>query len=57
MKWSGRSPHWRDEHLFVLAQALSMYDSLASDYSSARAKMKALLGPLERPSDRAGRRE
>jgi transposase len=40
--------NWRDEHLFVLAQALSMYDSLAERLLECEAKMKALLAPLER---------
>ena len=38
--------NWRDEHLFVLAQALAMYDSLAERLLECEAKIEALLVPL-----------
>jgi transposase len=38
--------NWRDEHLFVLAQALAMYDSLAQRVAECDAKLQALLIPL-----------
>jgi transposase len=38
--------NWRDEHLFVLAQALAMYDSLAQRIVECDAKMQAVLTPL-----------
>ena len=38
--------NWREEHLFVLAQALTMYDSLAQRIVECDAKMEALLSPL-----------
>jgi transposase len=40
--------NWRDEHLFVLAQALAMYDSLAQRLLECDAKIEALLAPLGR---------
>lgn len=40
--------NWREEHLFVLAQALSMYDSLAQRLSECDAKLDALLAALQR---------
>ena len=38
--------NWRDEHLFVLEQALAMYDSLAARLLECETKMEALLAPL-----------
>ena len=38
--------NWRDEHLFLLAQALAMYDSLAERLLECEAKIEALLAPL-----------
>ena len=38
--------NWRDEHLFVLSQALAMYDSLAKRVAECDAKLQALLIPL-----------
>jgi transposase len=38
--------NWRDEHLFVLAQALAMYDSLAQRLLECEGKIAALLAPL-----------
>jgi hypothetical protein len=40
--------NWREEHVFVLAQALAMYDSLAQRLSECDAKLQALLTPLGR---------
>src|SRR5260370_37655074 len=40
--------NWRDEHLFVLAQALAMFDSLAERILERDAKTEALLVPLRR---------
>ena len=40
--------NWRDEHLFVLAQALAMYDSLAQRVTECDAKLESLLAPLGR---------
>jgi transposase len=36
--------NWRDEHLFVLGQALAMYDDIAGHLAECDAKMQALLG-------------
>ena len=54
--------NWRDEHLFVLAQALAMYDSLAQRVLECDAKLETLLAPLGRhdvelagPAKRAGK--
>ena len=54
--------NWREEHLFVLAQALAMYDSLAQRVVECDAKIEALLAPLGQhevkltgPSKRAGK--
>jgi transposase len=54
--------NWREEHLFVLAQALAMYDSLAQRILECDAKIEALLAPLGRhevtltgPAKRAGK--
>jgi transposase len=54
--------NWRDEHVFVLAQALAMYDSLALRVAECDAKLDALLVPLGRhdvklagPAKRAGK--
>jgi transposase len=38
--------NWRDKHLFVLTQALAMYDSLAQRVAECDAKLQALLIPL-----------
>lgn len=38
--------NWREEHLFVLTQALVMYDSLAQRIAECDAKIEALLTPL-----------
>ena len=38
--------NWRDEHLFVLAQALAMYDSLAQRVIECDAKLQTLLDAL-----------
>ena len=43
--------NWRDEHLFVLEQALAMYDSLAARLLECETKMEALLAPLGQPPD------
>src|SRR5260370_26720060 len=40
--------NWRDEHLFVLAQALAMFDSLAERILECDATTEALLVPLGR---------
>ncbi|MHB1670314.1 IS110 family RNA-guided transposase [Thiomonas sp.] len=54
--------NWREEHLFVLGQALAMYDSLAQRLGECNAKIDALLDArgthevkLEGPSKRAGK--
>jgi transposase len=38
--------NWREEHLFVLQQALAMFDSLAQRIIECDAKIEALLAPL-----------
>jgi len=40
--------NWREEHVFVLTQALAMYDSLAQRVSECDAKLQALLVALQR---------
>ena len=40
--------NWREEHLFVLTQALAMYDSLAQRIVECDAKLDALLAGLKR---------
>jgi transposase len=40
------SGNWRDEHLFVLKQALAMYDDIARHLAECDAKLQALLGEL-----------
>jgi transposase len=40
--------NWREEHLFVLAQALAMYDSVAQRIVECDVKLQALLAPLEK---------
>lgn len=40
--------NWRDEHLFVLGQALSMYDDLARHLAQCDAKLDALLDERSR---------
>jgi transposase len=54
--------NWREEHLFVLAQALAMYDSVAQRVSECDAKIESLLVALRRheveltgPSKRRGK--
>lgn len=54
--------NWRDEHVFVLAQALAMYDSLAQLVAECDTKIEALLVPmgcqevkLSGPGKRAGK--
>jgi transposase len=42
------SGNWREEHLFVLGQALAMVDSLAQRVLECEAKIEALLAPLGR---------
>jgi len=39
---------WREEHLFVLAQALAMYDSVAQRVAECDTKIEALLAALGR---------
>ena len=38
--------NWRDEHLFVLAQSLAMFDSLAQRVLECDNKIEALLAPM-----------
>jgi transposase len=38
--------NWRDEHLFVLKQALAMFDDIARHLGECDAKLQALLTPL-----------
>ncbi len=40
--------NWREEHLFVLGQAMAMFDSLAQRILECDAKIEALLVPLGR---------
>jgi hypothetical protein len=40
--------NWRDEHLFVLQQALAMFDSLAQRAVECDIKIETLLAPLAR---------
>ena len=40
--------NWREEHLFVLRQALAMYDDIASHLAECDAKLHALLAALGR---------
>jgi transposase len=40
--------NWRDEHLFVLQQALAMFDSLAQRVVECDIKIETLLAPLAR---------
>ena len=47
--------NWRDEHVFVLTQALAMYDSLAQRVSECDAKLEALLTALGRHDVELGR--
>jgi len=54
--------NWRHEHVFVLAQALAMYDSLALRVAECDTKLDALLVSLGRhevklagPAKRAGK--
>jgi hypothetical protein len=45
---SALTGNWREEHLFVLGQALAMFDSLAQRILECDAKIEALLVPLGR---------
>jgi hypothetical protein len=54
--------NWREEHLFVLAHALAMYDSVAQRVLECDCKIEALLAPLashevklDGPAKRAGK--
>jgi transposase len=54
--------NWREEHVFVLTQALAMYDSLAQRVSECDAKLQTLLVALQRhevklsgPAKRSGK--
>ncbi|MHB1700324.1 MAG: IS110 family RNA-guided transposase [Acidobacteriaceae bacterium] len=54
--------NWREEHLFVLRQALGIYDGLAQSLNECNARIDALLGALgthevklEGPAKRAGK--
>ncbi len=54
--------NWREEHVFVLTQALAMYDSLAQRVSECDAKLQALPVALQRhevtlsgPAKRSGK--
>ena len=54
--------NWREEHLFVLALALAMYDSVAQRVLECDSKIEALLAPLashevklDGPAKRAGK--
>ena len=41
--------NWRDEHVFVLAQSLAMYDSLAQRLAECDAKLRGAAGAAGRP--------
>jgi transposase len=43
---SALTGNWREEHLFVLAQALAMYDDIARHLAECDTKLQALLGQL-----------
>ena len=45
---SALTGNWREEHLFVLRQALAMFDSLAQRLLECDARLEALLVPLGR---------
>jgi transposase len=47
--------NWRDEHLFVLGQALAMYDDIASRLAECDAKLQTLLGERGRAQVDLGR--
>jgi len=40
--------NWREEHLFVLQQALTVFDDLGQRVAECDAKLEALLAPLQR---------
>jgi len=44
---------WKDEHLFCLGQALSLYDTYRQLIADADAKLEALLAPLRREQAKA----
>lgn len=44
---------WKDEHLFCLGQALSLYDTYRALVAEADAKLEALLAPLRREQAKA----
>ena len=44
---------WKDEHLFCLAQALSLYDTYRRLIAEADAKLEALIAPLRRQQAKA----
>jgi transposase len=47
--------NWREEHLFVLRQALAMYDDIARHLAECEAKQQALLGQLSQGKVDLGR--
>jgi transposase len=47
--------NWRDEHLFVLGQALAMYDDIARRLGECDAKLQTLLGERSRARVDLGR--
>lgn len=44
---------WKEEHLFCLAQALSLYDTYCALIAEADTKLAALIAPLRRPGEPA----
>jgi transposase len=44
---------WKEEHLFCLTQALSLYDTYRTLIAEADAKLDALIAPLRRPGIKA----
>jgi hypothetical protein len=46
--------NWRDEHLFVLRQALAMYDDIARHLTECDAKLQPLLTRTRAAQDRSG---
>lgn len=47
--------NWREEHLFVLGQALAMYDDIAKHLAACDAKLQALLSQLGQAKIELGR--
>ena len=47
--------NWREEHLFVLGQALAMYDDIARHLAACDAKLQALLSQLGQAKVELGR--